>query len=403
MSGAGALNADDTRPAYHRVHECCDSPRMRTLNLALQGGGSHGAFTWGVLDALLADDRIALEGLSGASAGAVNAVALASGYAKGLAAGVDPRQAARESLARIWKQIAAWDTVGALQRQLASVLWGGLPAELAPTNIFGKAWSGMFSPAQSNPLDINPLRSLLEREIDFHAVAGNPDLKVFVSATHVRTGKAVIFTGHQLTVQAVMASACLPMLFRAVEIDGEHYWDGGYSVNPALNPLIESCHSADVMLVQINPLWRERLPQTTAEILDRVSELTFNASLLTQMRSIDLINQLIAQGALHGSHCKTVLMHRIDGGPAMQAWPASSRASTDSVMIGKMFEAGQASARHWLARHCDALGHHSTIDIRRDYLDDTREELPKAGGSGAMKERGFRPWLARLFKRSKHS
>src|SRR5512141_262438 len=168
---------------------------MRTLNLALQGGGSHGAFTWGVLDALLADPRIALEGLSGTSAGAVNAVALASGYAKALAAGTDPRRGARDSLARIWDQVAAWGTVGSLQQRFGSMLWGGLPPELAPTNIWANAMRGLFSPYQSNPLDINPLRSLLEREIDFGAIARMPQLKVFVSATHVRTGRAVIFSG----------------------------------------------------------------------------------------------------------------------------------------------------------------------------------------------------------------
>ena len=379
------------------------NPGMRMLNLALQGGGSHGAFTWGVLDALLADERIELEGLSGTSAGAVNAVALASGFCKGLAAGQDPRRHARESLARVWGEIAAWGSLGALQERVAAMLWGGLPTELAPANIISNTFRGLFSPYQSNPLDINPLRRLLEREIDFEAIARARKLKVFVSATHVRTGKAVIFGGRQLTVQAVMASACLPMLFKAVEIDGEHYWDGGYSVNPALAPLIDRCDSPDVMLVQINPLRRERIPQSSGEILDRVNELTFNASLLTQMRSIDLINDLLAKGALQGSYCKTVLVHRIDGGQAMQAWPASSKHSTDSVMIRKMFEVGQASARHWLAQHFEALGQRSTVDIRRDYLDDTRQDLSARPAEGATRQRGFRSWLARLFKRSKNA
>jgi NTE family protein len=235
---------------------------MRTLNLALQGGGSHGAFTWGVLDALLADPRIALEGLSGTSAGAVNAVALASGYATAAEAGSDPRRGARDCMARIWDQIAAWGSLGSLQQRFSSLLWGGLPPELAPTQIWGNAMRGLFSPYQSNPLDINPLRSLLEREIDFGAIARTPSLKVFVSATHVRTGRAVIFSGARLDAQAVTASACLPMLFRAVTIDGEDYWDGGFSVNPPLTPLIGHCTSGDVMLVQINPLRRDDTPRT---------------------------------------------------------------------------------------------------------------------------------------------
>src|SRR5438105_3877453 len=253
---------------------------MAVLNIALQGGGSHGAFTWGVLDTLLADGGIEFEGLSGTSAGAVNAVALASGWAGALAHRQDPREGARAALARIWGEVGAWGSLAALPAQIASAFWGG-----------------NLSPYQANPLNLNPLLALIGREIDFEAIARGP-LKVFVSATHVRTGKAVIFTGRDLTAQAVMASACLPMLFRAVEIDGEQYWDGGFSVNPALTPLIEACNCADLLLVQINPLKRDGAPQSASEIADRVSELTFNASLLTQMRSIDLVNQLIAAGEL---------------------------------------------------------------------------------------------------------
>ena len=373
---------------------------MPTLNLALQGGGSHGAFTWGVLDALLADHRVALEGLSGTSAGAVNAVALASGYAKGLAAGDNPRQAARDSLTRVWREISNWGTLGAMQQRMAGMLWGGLPPELAPANVMAKAWRSLLSPSQSNPLDINPLRNLLEREIDFEAIAGSRHLKVFVSATHVNTGRAVIFTGQRLTAQAVMASACLPMLFRPVQIDDESYWDGGYSVNPPLTPLVDHCDSRDLLLVQINPLKRDGVPQSPAEILDRINELTFNASLLTQMRSIDFINRLIEEGAMREGRCKHVLLHRIDGGAEMAHYPASSRNSADAAMIGKMFELGRASAAQWLARHFSALGQHGTVNIRRDYLDDTREELVSQPGA-SPRPRGFRPWLARLFRRLK--
>ena len=359
---------------------------MHIVNLALQGGGSHGAFTWGVLDALLADPRVGIEGLSGTSAGAVNAVALASGWAVGLGRGRDPREEARAALARIWGEVAAWGSLAALPAQIAGILWGGV-----------------VSPYQANPLNLNPLLGLLEREIDFDAIARGP-LKVFVSATHVRTGKAVIFAGRELTARAVMASACLPMLFKAVEIDGEHYWDGGYSVNPAITPLIESCGCPDVLLVQINPLTREDIPRSSSEIADRISELTFNASLLTQMRSIDLINQLIARGAVKATGLKTVFLHRIDGGAATLAFPSSTRAQVDKAMIRELFDAGQAAARAWMAHHFDAIGQRGTIDIRRDYLDDTREAIsPRHGGPNGH-ERGFRPWLARLFKRSsKHA
>jgi NTE family protein len=358
---------------------------MRMLNLALQGGGSHGAFTWGVLDALLEDGRVAPEGLSGTSAGAVNAVALASGWAAAEAAGRDPREGAREALSRVWGRVAGWGSLGPFQQQLLRLLWGGLH----------------LSPYQSNPLGLNPLRDLLESQIDFRAIARHPTLKVFVSATNVTTGKAVVFSGRRLDARAVLASACLPMLFQAVEIDGEPYWDGGYSVNPPLSPLISECGSADLMLVQLNPLSRPRTPRSTTEIADRASELTFNASLLTQMRAIDFVNRLLAEGAISHSRCKTVRVHRIDGGDALESLPGSSRASSDAAMIGKLHQAGRAAGAAWLHKHYAALGEHGTVDIRRDYLDDTQMELPLPPHGGPRSiGRGFRPWLARLLRQA---
>ncbi len=372
---------------------------MKALHLGLQGGGSHGAFTWGVLDALLADPRITLEGLSGTSAGAVNAVALASGWAKAAAAGTDPRAGAREALAHLWGEIGSWGTLGTLQAQFSSMMWGGFSQEFAPTNIWSNTFRNLFSPYQSNPLDINPLRDLLEREIDFAAIAANDSLKLFVSATHVRTGKAVVFAGRQLTAQAVMASACLPALFKAVQIDGEDYWDGGYSANPALTPLIESCERPDLVVVQINPLQREQTPHAAGEILDRVSELSFNASLVAQLRSIDLVNRLLANGALQAGRCKPVLLHRIDGGAAMQPFTAASKASADANLIRQLFDIGQAAAQKWLAAHYDDIGQRSTVNVRRDYQDDTRLDTPRAAPSAHARPRGFTPWLARQLRR----
>lgn len=373
----------------------------RTLNFALQGGGSHGAFTWGVLDALLEDGRLGLEGLSGTSAGAVNAVALASGWGRARAAGRDPREGARESLAQLWRQIAAWGSLGAWQRRLADLLWGGLPAELAPAHLMAQALRSLMSPYQANPLDINPLRDLLEQQLDFDAVRQS-GLKVFVSATHVNTGKATIFSGDRLDVRAVMASACLPMLFQAVEIDGEPYWDGGYSVNPALSPLIHACASADIMLVQINPLRRDHAPRSPAEILDRVNELTFNASLLTQMRAIEYLNRMVADGAVAEADCKLIRVHRIDGGAAMQDYPTSSRTSTDAAMIETLFTLGRTSAQQWVQQHFHAVGRASTVDIAQDYLDDTRFELPAPRAARLPQARRMRRWFSRLlaFQRS---
>jgi NTE family protein len=356
---------------------------MPTLNLALQGGGSHGAFTWGVLDALLADGHLDFEGLSGTSAGALNAVALASGWATAEAAGRDPREGARERLAAVWRRVSAWGSLGALPQQFLRMLGGGV-----------------LSPYQNNPLGLNPLRDLLEAEIDFVAIAAHPRLKVFVSATHVNTGRAVVFGGSRLDARAVLASACLPLLFRAVEIDGEAYWDGGYSVNPALSPLISECECADLLLVQINPLRRPETPRTTAEIQDRIGELTFNASLLTQMRAIDFINRLVAEGAVSHPGCRAVRVHRVDGGASLQAYPGSTRSSPDAAMIHRLFEAGRAAADVWLKRHFVAVGRHGTVDIARDYLDDTRMELPLRAPAARVEAPGFRPWLARLLRGS---
>jgi NTE family protein len=245
------------------------------------------------------------------------------------------------------------------------------------------------------------MRKMLEEEIDFRAIAAQRELKVFVSATHVNTGKAVVFTGARLDARAVLASACLPMLFHAVEIDGEAYWDGGYSVNPALSPLIKDCQAADLLLVQINPLTRKEAPRTSAQIQDRINELTFNASLLTQMRALEFVNQLLAEGAVSHARCKSVRVHRVEGGAVLEHYPASSKMSAEGTMIQQLFEAGRKAGNEWLAEHFEAVGVRSTVDIRSDYLDDTRLELPHPARSFPRSVgRGFRPWLARLLRPS---
>ncbi len=354
------------------------------VNLALQGGGSHGAFTWGVLDTLLEDGRLTFEGISGTSAGAMNAVAMAHGLAR--AAGqpeAAQREAARASLKDLWDGVVA---MGALQTSLSQaqrvpfdLLFGGLAAlggHQSPGQMVSDAltgfWASSFSPYQTNPLDINPLHDFLERLIDFERLAAYPGVKVFVLATKVSTGKAEIFSGHRLTAKAVMASACLPTVFRAVEIEGEQYWDGGYSGNPAIHPLVYDCQSRDVVLVQINPLRRNTLPTTAADILDRLNEITFNSALIAEMRAIDFVKRLLAEGKLDPRHYKDVLMHRIDGGHALDSYPAASKAQTDGALIYRLRDLGRQSAAHWLSQHLPQIGVASSINIARDYLDDMR-------------------------------
>jgi NTE family protein len=358
-------------------------------NLALQGGGSHGAFTWGVLDALLEDGRLAFEGLSGTSAGAMNAVAMAHGFAQSVGRPpVDAHERARESLHDFWEGIIAMgavtSSISSAQRVPFDLLFGGLSAmtgSASPGQMFSDAvtsmWSQAVSPYQSNPLDINPLKGFLEKQIDFEKLAACDALKVFVVATKISTGKAEVFSGKRLTANAVMASACLPTVFRAVEIDGEHYWDGGYAGNPAIHPLIYQCDSRDVILIQINPIQRDKLPTTAADILDRVNEITFNSALIAEMRAIDFVKHLLAEGKLDPLRYKDVLMHRIDGGEVLEGFPASSKSQTDAKLLHTLRDLGRASAKKWLQHKFASVGHASSVNIAADYLDDLRVPVSK--------------------------
>ena len=357
--------SEHSQPAQAKPHQ-----GIRQINVALQGGGSHGAFTWGVLDALLADSRLEISGLSGASAGAVNAMAVAHGFARGGPDYAARARLARETLGRIWRGVAGLGSLGSIAQNIARMLTSGWSSDaISASGALSDAMSRWMSPYQSNPLDINPLRKLLDKEIDFEAIAGLSSPQVFISATQVRTGHAEIFHGRRLSLPALMASTCLPQMFQAVEIDGQHYWDGGFSSNPPLGPLIDACESRDIVLVQLNPLAREPLPQNVQEIAERMNELNFNASLLAQMRAIDFINRLIARGSLiEAEGYKSVRLHRIDGGQAMQDLPAASKLSADSVMMDRLFHEGTAAAKAWLATHFDSLGVRGTVDIEHDYV-----------------------------------
>lgn len=355
--------AAERKPAKRRSHvraqpgKCREVPadEQKRLNLALQGGGSHGAFTWGVLDALLEDGRLAFEGVSGTSAGAMNAVVLAHGLARAQADGLQgaaARQAVRDALARFW------DGVGTM-----GTLVGGLP--LPPgAKSFMSLMGQMFSPAQTNPWGLNPLLSLLKREVDFELLHQYPDTRVFVCATNVNTGRGEIFSGERLSADAVMASACLPMLFQTVVIDGQPYWDGGYSGNPAIYPLIYDTQSSDVLLVQINPV--EAAFDTSAsaqEIMERMNEITFNSSLLAEMRAIAFVRRLLDEHKLDPKRYKRVLLHRIDGGSALSGFGASSKQRADTRFLQELFALGRQAGAAWLRRHCDDVGERDSAEI----------------------------------------
>ncbi len=341
------------------MHEAA-RPRPR-LNLALQGGGSHGALTWGVLDALLEDGQWQFDGVSGTSAGAMNAVALAHGFAQAAQQHKNPEDAhlagcalARESLTRLWEGVGA----------LGSLTWG---TPLSAANPLVGMMSQWFSPYQTNPLGINPLRKLLEREVDFSllcsARTGVVGLKVFVCATNVRTGRGEIFFGPRLSADAVMASACLPMLFKAVEIEGEAYWDGGYSGNPALHPLIYQTETSDILLVQINPVEHLDVPSSASEIMERMNEVTFNASLLAELRAIEFVRRLLAEGKLDARRYKSVRMHRIDGGSVLAPFGADSKLRADLAFVRKLFALGRTVGQEWLHAHRKDVGVRPSIKI----------------------------------------
>jgi NTE family protein len=331
------------------------SPRKR-INLALQGGGAHGAFTWGVLDELLADERLTIAGLSGTSAGAVNAVVLADGLARG------GREMARKRLAEFWRAASFGGHLPDRQRAVVERLFAFVPRPQAAP-LMG-ALSHLWSPYDLNPLNINPLKELIERFVDFERLRADAEPELFVSATHVRTGEPRLFARHEITAEAVMASACLPLLFRAVEIDGEPFWDGGFSNNPPLLPFIRASAAEDLLIVQINPLTRQRFPQSASEIASRANEMTFNAALLAELRTITLVNQLIDQDRLRsgGGGCRRIRVHRITLSEETASLNAGSRLNNNYDFFVRLNALGQRATRRFLDSHFDDIGRRSTID-----------------------------------------
>jgi NTE family protein len=345
----------------HLVRGLRSPDAAKSVSLALQGGGAHGAFTWGVLDYLLEDGRLAIEAITGASAGSMNAVVLFEGWLEG------GRDGAREQLRTFWQRVSLDGGLSPVQRSLFDRMLSFWSIGDATTHLWLNAWSRVASPYDLNPLDINPLRDALNELIDFERVRACTDAKLFIAATNVWTGKIRLFTGPELTVDHVLASACLPMIFKAVEIDGEPYWDGGYSGNPALFPLFYETQADDIVLVQINPIERRSTPRTPQEIQNRLTEITFNANLLQQLRSVDFVTRLIDEGKLSTQDYKRVLMHRIHGGEKLDEFTAASRLSAKWEFFETLKDLGREAARNWLAENYRSVGERSTVDLRSAY------------------------------------
>ena len=358
---------DQAKPAPRRRKGAAVKPKVsphrkprheKSVNLALQGGGSHGAFTWGVLDRIFEDDRLWIEAISGTSAGAMNAVVAAQGMYEGGGEG------ARRRLEEFWRAVSDAGRGSPIQRTPWAQMTGDWSLDTSPAYVFFNAMRGVVSPYDAI-IEVNPLRDLVNKLVDFDKVRACSDMELFIGATTVETGRVRVFEREELSLDVVMASACLPYLFKAVEIDGAHYWDGGYMGNPPLYPFFYNSPAEDIVIVQINPVVREGEPRSAAEIQNRVNEITFNSSLLHELRSIDFVTRLLEEGKLDPAEYRKMNIHIIQSRKRMRALDASSKLNSEWAFLRHMFEIGRTAAESWLKWHYDDIGRNSTVNIRQ--------------------------------------
>lgn len=339
--------------------------RPAPVSLALQGGGSHGAFQWGVLDRLLEAGNLDVRVITAASAGAMNGAALISGLA------TNGTEGARQALDTLWREINqqggrnVFGDFGAFGAAFT-------PDWLKDTHLWraGEAMATSFSPYQFNPLNLNPLRRAIETAVDFEAV-NRSGIGLFVAATNVAKGRVKLFETPDITPDMLLASACLPHLFQAVEIDGEPYWDGGYLANPALWPLIQDDMPEDILILPLNPFQRDETPRTAGEIMDRLNEINFNAPLLAELRALALMQDLIANGRLRPTakgHLQDLRVHAIAADPWLGDMPLSSKVDTEWSYLTKLKDRGRQAADLWLADCADAVGDCSSVDLKARFL-----------------------------------
>jgi NTE family protein len=337
-------------------------PGVKRISLALQGGGSHGAFTWGVMHRLISDPRLYIDGISGTSAGAMNGVVFAGGFITG------KRQGAIDALDEFWGRIAGLCSLPRSFMRGIPGLTDGWQVDNDPSFMLVDFMTRIWAPTQLNPLNMNPLRDLLEDLVDFEALRAHPDIKLFVTASNVRTCKSRVFRTAELTAETLLASACMPLTFKAIEIDGEAYWDGGYLGNPAIHPLINECASSDVVIVQINPMNRPDIPVTARDILNRINEMTFNASLVGEMFGIATVSRLVESGKLDDERYNTVRFHQVGAEPELAQYGALSKLNTERPFLQHLHDLGYATAERWIAENFDRIGWESTIDVLDKYV-----------------------------------
>ncbi|HYC02779.1 MAG TPA: patatin-like phospholipase family protein [Azospirillaceae bacterium] len=336
----------------------------KRINLALQGGGAHGAFTWGVLDRLLEDRRLDFEGISGTSAGALNGALLAYGMATG------GREAARELLDRLWHRLAGSNVLSPLQPTWMDRWTGNRHLEGSPFYAGLDLMVRVMSPYQFNPLGLNPLRHALTGLVDFDVLRGLAAPRLYVSATNVTRGKLKVFSGDELSPECLVASTCLPFLFQAEEIGGEHYWDGGYMGNPTLYPLIHECRSADILVVQVTPLARPEVPTQTTAIVDRVNEISFNSTFLRELRAMELINRLIRGHKLSEAEAgvRAINLHMVAAAEEMAALGVSTKMNNDLAFLLELRGMGREAASAWLETSFDRVGVESTAELGNAFV-----------------------------------
>ncbi len=325
------------------------------VDLALQGGGSHGAFTWGVLDRLLEEPWLNIVAISGTSAGAMNAAVLADGWTEGGADG------ARRALDEYWQRVSRAAAFSPLQRSFFDRLMGRWTLDTSPAYLTLDLMSRVLSPYDLNPMGFNPLRKILTESINFERLVGSP-IQLFITATNVRTGRGHIFRNGEITADVLLASACLPTMFRAVEIDGEAYWDGGYAGNPTITPLIRESDAQDTILVQINPRERSDMPRSASEILNRLNEISFNSPLMKELRMMALLRQVADPGTGEGARWARMRTHRVMTDVLAQ-YGASSKLNAEWDFVSMLRDEGRHAASAFLAEHADDIGQRSTTDL----------------------------------------
>jgi NTE family protein len=347
-----------------RLHDQANiSPQVvhhKTVNLALQGVGAHGAFTWGVLDRLLEDERLSFDGISATSAGAVNAVVLAYGLASG------GREQAKTALQNYWRRLSEVTSSGIFQPSVLDQMSGNFGLDLSPGFMFIDALSHFFSPYELNPLKYNPFKDLLDEVVDFELLRRQKLIKLFLCATNVRTGKVKIFGSEELRSDHVVASSCQPIMMHAVEIDGEYYWDGGFMGNPAIFPVIYACDARDIVLVHLTPTERPETPTTATAIYNRMQEVAFNSSLMREMRAVALVTELIDSGKMADG--KRMLIHAIDGEDVIGTLSNSSKLNGNWGFLTYLHQTGRERADQWLKANFDRLGVETTVDMHSRYL-----------------------------------